>query len=191
VTGDLNLGVPISSPACDSTWVVFLGAAVDAVTHQADVSTLLNSHSGAQYLLTEGGCSSMRQRTPEGSLIYAVYIVPYPRPGDRLFGPCRGRRQRLRQADGQRDAGRAAVGVLSARRIHAGVFRMPDGPVSRRPAGMSRRAFMRGCSAAVPAVPLATVLGDVAAPHFDVGRRECPSAAGTGQEISCLVICGE
>jgi serine/threonine-protein kinase len=76
--GDLNVGVPISSPTCDSTWVVFLGAAIDPATYPADVSTLLASRSDAKYLLTEGGCSSMRQRTAEGTQIYAVYVGPYP-----------------------------------------------------------------------------------------------------------------
>jgi hypothetical protein len=76
--GDLNLGVPISSPTCDSTWVVFLGAAIDPAAYPADVSTLLATRSDAKYLLTEGGCSSMRQRTAEGTQIYAVYVGPYP-----------------------------------------------------------------------------------------------------------------
>jgi hypothetical protein len=76
--GDLGLSVPISSPACDSTWVVFLGASTDPATYVSDLSALLASQPGAQYLLTEGGCASMRQQLPDGSLIYSVYLGPFP-----------------------------------------------------------------------------------------------------------------
>ncbi len=75
--GDLGLSVPISSPACDSTWVVFLGASTDPATYVSDLSALLASRPGAQYLLTEGGCASMRQQLPDGSLIYSVYLGPF------------------------------------------------------------------------------------------------------------------
>ena len=73
-TGDLHVGVPMSSPACDSTWVVFLGATLDP----ANVSRLMAGRPDAKYLLTRGGCSSMRQQLPDGSPIYAVYVGPYP-----------------------------------------------------------------------------------------------------------------
>ncbi len=76
--GDLGLGVPMSSPTCDGTWIVFLGAATDAARYSADVRALLDSHPGSMYTLTRGGCSSMRQQLPDGSLIYAVYTGPYP-----------------------------------------------------------------------------------------------------------------
>lgn len=77
-TGDLGLGLPMTSPACDGTWIVFLGAATDATRYSADVRALLDSHPGSMYTLTQGGCSSMRQQLPDGSLIYAVYTGPYP-----------------------------------------------------------------------------------------------------------------
>ena len=76
--GDLGLGVPISTPTCDGSWLVFLGAATNAATYVNDVNTLLAGAPGAQYTLTQGGCSSMRQSLPDGSLIYAVYVGPYP-----------------------------------------------------------------------------------------------------------------
>lgn len=76
--GDLGLAVPISSPTCDGSWLVFLGAATDAAAYASDVSTLLAGHPEAQYTLTQGGCSSMRQQLDDGSLIYAVYVGPYP-----------------------------------------------------------------------------------------------------------------
>jgi serine/threonine-protein kinase len=75
--GDLGLGTPISRPACDSSWVVFLGSATDPATHRSRVADLLAAHPGASYLLTEGSCSSLRQRL-DGNLIYAVYRGPFP-----------------------------------------------------------------------------------------------------------------
>ena len=35
--GDLGLSTPISRPACDGSWVVFVGSAVDAATYADDV----------------------------------------------------------------------------------------------------------------------------------------------------------
>ena len=72
------MSVPISSPACDGTWVVFVGAATDPATYAVDITTLLESNPGSQYVLTRGGCSSMRQELPDGSQIYAVYVGPFP-----------------------------------------------------------------------------------------------------------------
>jgi hypothetical protein len=75
--GDLGLAVPISSPACDGTWVVFLGAATNPATYVSAVNHLLNSRPGTHYTLTRDGCTSMRQQLPDGSLIYAVYLGPF------------------------------------------------------------------------------------------------------------------
>jgi serine/threonine-protein kinase len=77
-TGDLSLGVPMTSPACDGGWVVFLGAATEPATYAEDVRVLLARRSDAKYTLTQGGCSSMRQQLPDGTLIYAVWTGPYP-----------------------------------------------------------------------------------------------------------------
>ena len=74
----LVLGVPMTSPACDGTWIVILGSATDPATHAADVTTLLGTNPEAKYVLTQGACTSLRQQTAEGNLIYAVYIGPYP-----------------------------------------------------------------------------------------------------------------
>jgi serine/threonine-protein kinase len=74
----LGLGVPMTPPACDETWVVILGSAIDPVTYAADVSALLSANAEAKYVLTQGACSSLRQQTPEGNQIYAVYLGPYP-----------------------------------------------------------------------------------------------------------------
>lgn len=76
--GSLSVGVPMTLPACDGSWVVFLGAATDPAAYEADVRTLLSSHPEAKYLLTRGACTSMRQALPDGTLIYTVYVGPYP-----------------------------------------------------------------------------------------------------------------
>lgn len=75
--GDLGLATPMSTPACDSSWVVFLGSAVDPGAYEEEIAALLDAHPGASYLLTEGSCSSLRQRL-NGNLIYAAYSGPYP-----------------------------------------------------------------------------------------------------------------
>jgi serine/threonine-protein kinase len=74
----LGLGVPMTSPPCDGTWVVILGSATDPASYAEDVRNLLGVDPRARYVLTEGACSSLRQRTDEGNQIYAVYLGPYP-----------------------------------------------------------------------------------------------------------------
>jgi hypothetical protein len=76
-TGDLGLAVPMTQPACDGSWVVFLGAAIEPTRYAADVQVLLDSNPAAQYTLTQGSCSSMRQQLDDGTLIYAVWTGPY------------------------------------------------------------------------------------------------------------------
>lgn len=75
--GDLGLTTPISTPACDGSWVVVLGSAVNPGTYEEQIAALLDAHPGASYLLTERGCSSLRQRL-NGNPIYAAYSGPYP-----------------------------------------------------------------------------------------------------------------
>ncbi len=73
-SGDLGLTTPISRPACNGQWVVFLGAATTPGRYAADIDQLLGTHAGAEYLLTEGSCSSLRQRLDDGARIYAAYV---------------------------------------------------------------------------------------------------------------------
>jgi hypothetical protein len=76
-TGDLGLAVPMTAPACDGSWVVFLGAATEPLRYAEDVQVLLDGNPSAQYTLTQGSCASMRQQLPDGTLIYAVWTGPY------------------------------------------------------------------------------------------------------------------
>jgi len=75
--GDLGLSVPMSQPACDGTWVAFVGSSSDPATIVSDITSLLNAHPGSQYTLTRGGCTSLRQALPDGRDIYAVYLGPF------------------------------------------------------------------------------------------------------------------
>ncbi|MCV2491332.1 serine/threonine protein kinase [Geodermatophilus sp. YIM 151500] len=75
--GDLGLATPISDPACDGGWVLVVGSAVTPGTYEEEVAALLEAHPGADYLLTEGGCASLRQSL-DGERIYAVYRGPFP-----------------------------------------------------------------------------------------------------------------
>ena len=74
----LGIGVPMTSPACDGTWVVIVGSATNPDSYAADVPALLGADPQARYVLTEGACASLRQRTTDGNQIYAVYLGPYP-----------------------------------------------------------------------------------------------------------------
>ncbi|WP_051515631.1 zinc ribbon domain-containing protein [Candidatus Blastococcus massiliensis] len=75
--GSLDVGVEMTPPACDGSWVVFLGAATEPATYASDIRALLNSQPNAKYLVTQGSCTSMRQALDDGTLIYTVYIGPY------------------------------------------------------------------------------------------------------------------
>jgi serine/threonine-protein kinase len=78
--GDLGLSVPASAPACDGSWIVVLASVTDPAQYATGVQSWLDQYPGSQYLLTEGSCASLRQATPEGNLIYAVYSGPYTSP---------------------------------------------------------------------------------------------------------------
>jgi hypothetical protein len=79
-SNDLGLAVPISQPACDGRWIVLVGATTTPGQYAAGVGTLLANHPGAQYMLTQGSCSSLRQSLADGSSIYAVYFGPFSDP---------------------------------------------------------------------------------------------------------------
>ena len=74
----LGVGVPMTAPACDGTWIVILGSAIEPAAYADDVRTSLSSNPEAKYVLTQAACASLRQQTAEGNQIYAVWIGPYP-----------------------------------------------------------------------------------------------------------------
>lgn len=74
---DLGLTTPLSTPACDGSYVVVLGSAVTPARYRADVQQLLNAHPGARYLHTPStGCGSLRQQV-DGADVYAVFDGPF------------------------------------------------------------------------------------------------------------------
>jgi hypothetical protein len=70
--GDLGLAEPIQRPACDGSGIVVLFSAVDADGY-ARLPDVLAANPGSRYLRTDNSCPSLRQRMPDGSVIYAVY----------------------------------------------------------------------------------------------------------------------
>jgi serine/threonine-protein kinase len=79
--GDLGLAVPMAQPACDGSFAVILASVTDPAQYASGVEAWLAQYPGSSYMLTEGSCSSLRQATPEGNQIYAVFAGPFPDQG--------------------------------------------------------------------------------------------------------------
>jgi serine/threonine-protein kinase len=76
-SADLGLTTPLSTPACDGSYVVVLGSAITPARYRADVQQFLNAHPGARYLHTPStGCASLRQQV-NGADVYAVFDGPF------------------------------------------------------------------------------------------------------------------
>jgi serine/threonine-protein kinase len=74
---DLGLATPLTTPACDGSFVVVLGSAITPARYRADVQRFLDAHPGAHYLHTPTtGCGSLRQQV-NGADVYAVYDGPF------------------------------------------------------------------------------------------------------------------
>ncbi|WP_328456494.1 serine/threonine-protein kinase [Amycolatopsis sp. NBC_00438] len=74
---DLGLTTPLSTPACDGSYVVVLGSAITPARYRADVQQFLTAHPGAHYLHTPStGCGSLRQQV-NGADVYAVFDGPF------------------------------------------------------------------------------------------------------------------
>lgn len=71
--GDLGVSRPITQPACNGDFVVFVGAAVHPRTYQAEVQHLLDTYPDSEYLLASDTCPSLRARDDAGNEIYGVY----------------------------------------------------------------------------------------------------------------------
>ncbi|MEA5363178.1 serine/threonine-protein kinase [Amycolatopsis sp., V23-08] len=77
-SADLGLATPLSTPACDGSYVVVLGSAITPARYRADVQQFLTAHPGAHYLHTPStGCGSLRQQV-NGADVYAIYDGPFP-----------------------------------------------------------------------------------------------------------------
>jgi serine/threonine protein kinase len=77
-TADLGLHTPISSPACDGSYIVIVGSAVSKAHYASDVQRFLDQHPGANYLHAPStGCGSLRKVYDDGTEIYAAYYGPF------------------------------------------------------------------------------------------------------------------
>jgi len=74
--GDLGLPTAISRPACNGSYAVFVGAAVEPTVYQSQVAQLLGRFPETSYLLAEENCSSLARQS-NGNNIYAVYFGPF------------------------------------------------------------------------------------------------------------------
>jgi len=76
-SADLGLATPMSTPACDGSYVVVLGSAVTPARYRADVQQFLAANPGAGYLHAPStGCGSLRQQL-NGADVYAVFAGPF------------------------------------------------------------------------------------------------------------------
>ncbi|WP_410673885.1 serine/threonine-protein kinase [Amycolatopsis sp. cmx-4-68] len=74
---DLGLATAMTTPACDGSYVVVLGSAIDPARYRADIQRFLDAHPGAGYLHTPTtGCGSLRRQV-NGADVYAVYSGPF------------------------------------------------------------------------------------------------------------------
>ncbi|MEJ7648690.1 MAG: hypothetical protein WKF57_06615 [Nakamurella sp.] len=74
--GDLGLGTPITTVACDGEFVVIVGSAVSPDSYASDVQRFLSGSPGSKYLRTDRACSSLVQEV-NGNPIYAVFQGPF------------------------------------------------------------------------------------------------------------------
>ena len=74
-SGDLNLGTPMSRPACNGTGIVIVGNATTPRLYREDVARLLADNPGSNYLRTDMSCRSLKQKSDDGDPIYAVYYI--------------------------------------------------------------------------------------------------------------------
>lgn len=75
--GDLGVSRPITQPACDGRFVVFVGAAVYPPTYQTEVQHLLGMYPDSEYLRAKDTCPSLRPQDDAGNEIYGVYYGPF------------------------------------------------------------------------------------------------------------------
>ncbi|MCB0951118.1 MAG: serine/threonine protein kinase [Mycobacterium sp.] len=72
--GDLGLRQPIRNPMCNGQGIVVVGSVTTPGRYAEGVQRLLDRYPGSSYLRTDQTCPSLRQATPEGHPIYAVYL---------------------------------------------------------------------------------------------------------------------
>ncbi|HEU5474662.1 MAG TPA: serine/threonine-protein kinase [Actinophytocola sp.] len=75
---DLSVSVPLSTPACDGSYVLIVGSAITPQQYQRTVQTFLDQYPGARYFHAPStGCRSLRHQL-DGADIYSIYYGPFP-----------------------------------------------------------------------------------------------------------------
>lgn len=74
---DLSVSVPLSTPACDGSYIVIVGSTAKPKQYKRTIQSFLDANPGARYLHAPStGCRSLRQQL-KGADIYAVYFGPF------------------------------------------------------------------------------------------------------------------
>jgi predicted Ser/Thr protein kinase len=75
--GELGVSKPLTTPACDGTYVVIVGSAVNPAAYTTEVQKFLDLNPGSKYLhAPTTGCTSLRPEL-NGAEIYSVFYGPY------------------------------------------------------------------------------------------------------------------
>jgi serine/threonine-protein kinase len=75
--GDLKVSAPITNPACDGTYIVIVGSAVNPDNYAKDVQEFLNLNPASKYLHAPStGCGSLRTHFNNAE-IYSVFYGPF------------------------------------------------------------------------------------------------------------------
>jgi serine/threonine-protein kinase len=74
---ELGVSKPLTTPACDGTYVVIVGSAVNPAAYTTEVQRFLDLNPGSKYLhAPTTGCTSLRPEL-NGAEIYSVFYGPY------------------------------------------------------------------------------------------------------------------
>lgn len=77
VAADLGLTVPVSTPACDGSYVLLVASSVEPDDYAGEIQGFLDQNPGSNYLHSPStGCGSLRSQV-NGADIYAVYFGPF------------------------------------------------------------------------------------------------------------------
>jgi len=76
-SAELGLAKPLTKPACDGSYIVIVGSAVNPAAYATEVQKFLDLNPGANYLHAPStGCTSLRARLNNAD-IYSVFYGPY------------------------------------------------------------------------------------------------------------------
>jgi hypothetical protein len=75
---ELGISTPVSKPACDGSYIVIVGSAVNPANYAEDVQQFLSANPSSKYLHAPStGCGSLRTHFNDAD-IYSVFYGPFP-----------------------------------------------------------------------------------------------------------------